>query len=217
MTVEVVTPADGTLFATLSGIKRELGITSSDNDKVLSDLLSQASDFIVRYTNRDFAKATVKETIGSNGGFILTVSRTPIVSITSIVFDTNTTVDSSTYRIYDADAGLIWSDNPWQDTTAHYQNIVSQPSRWLMPKYEINYVGGYGMPDVCSDEERNLPFELERACLDIVRFWYKTKDRDPSLTSKQIDTARESYSTNIASTSAVPMSVQSILDFWRRT
>lgn len=185
MSITVVTPTDSRDLTTLEAVKDRLVICDNANDAVLNRLIKESTDYIYRLTCRFFARETVIEKVKGFDNTQLMVSRTPIVSITSITDDNGEPVID--FEIDDKDAGLIYRENGWQ----------WQPSRWfaaspvIVPNtekknYTVTYEGGYYTPG-SAQGVRDLPYDLESLAIDYVQFVYiDSIDGDPTVKAHKV-------------------------------
>lgn len=170
--------ADNAL-CTLTGVKLELGLTVATHDAVLERLINVASDAIASYCGRPLHyTASLTEKVPGRGGQILLVTRTPIVTLTSIklyatsVATTSTTLESSTYRIKDAAVGSIAFPGGVVWSAPHVPGAI-EPA--LLPGaedlvYEVAYNGGWVSPAQAGT--RTLPYDIEQCALDsVVATW----------------------------------------------
>lgn len=114
-------------LTTLARVKTQLGLSESDDDALLSQLITNWSDTFERYLNRKAEQTThVHTEYPDRYQRSFFVAGVPIVSITSIVqTDASYTIDSDNYS-FDADAGII-------------ELLVNPVYRYLLT---ITYVGG---------------------------------------------------------------------------
>lgn len=209
MGVTITSAASSQALTTIARIKTELGISGSGDDSLLTDLVLDASDYIVRYCGRTFVKETVTETLPSSGGVFLVLSRRPISSISEIRFSGDV-VDSSDYEIHEADSGIVYRSNGWSSTQATYQSITLRE----MPStgqnlYAVDYVAGYttrAMDAVYYD----LPLSVERACIELAKQWYLSRCRDKNVTADGLSGV---YSSSYKD-QAMPSSVRRLLAPW---
>src|SRR5262245_38083242 len=95
----------------LSDVKTHLGITTSADDALLTQLQASADDFVEQYCQRSFAGGSFTED-HAGGGSTLFLRNYPVTSITSVKVDTNrafgpeTVLDPTRYYVY-ADRGVI--------------------------------------------------------------------------------------------------------------
>lgn len=179
-----------TKLAKLDNLKNALTITGAGSDALLNFYIDCASDSIRDICRRHFRRETITEKIATFGRTILLVQRTPIVSITEILFY-DSVVTATDYEVADADAGMIFNENGW---TSSEQSLTHLKSR-VMPdqearNYTVTYIGGYLMPDEGS---RNLPYSIEWACLELAKFFYLERGLNPSISSERLGDYSASY------------------------
>ncbi|MAF25371.1 hypothetical protein CL634_07330 [bacterium] len=207
----IITAAAHTEMTLLEVVKSELEITGSSNDGMLTEYIQQASDYIRTYTGRYFAKETVEETFQSRGGRKLMVSRYPLVSISFIEFS-GTSVGATTYEIDNSTAGIIWREAGFTHTILSDEFITLQPTKDGRRDWKVRYVAGYNMPGT-TGVDRDFPYDLERACVDLVKNWFLTKTADPMIQRQQTGDASE---TRFATSRGVPPGVLNTLNNWRK-
>lgn len=176
--VQTVAPAakDLTLLAT---VKTELSITVTAQDAWLTDAIRQASDAIAAFCRRPegFGRATWAQTWRAAytgqcvGALILARDLAP--AIVSVVED-GATLASTDYLL---DGALLrrLSDDA--------------PTEWRAAKIVVTYQAGYTLLT-------DLPYDVERCCLDLVVRAHQAKGRDPGLRSERIlDVIAQSWDT----------------------
>ncbi|MCB1715107.1 MAG: hypothetical protein KDK05_08235 [Candidatus Competibacteraceae bacterium] len=157
-----------TLLAT---VKAELQLSGTSADSWLASQITAVSEQVESYCNRTFARAAVTETRQiERTSSRLVLSRYPVdssQSLSVVYGDDNTVVTSTDYRLWAAD-GILQPDSCW-------------PSCILT----VSYTGGYYLP---GDIDRDLPYDLEQAVIDlIVRRYYRwINKRDPMLRSEAV-------------------------------
>jgi hypothetical protein len=103
--VILVVNDDIQLLATVDEVKRSLGITSTDDDVLMFDLVKSSSDFVEKSANRTFNFASYTETFYPETGVReLLLENFPITSVTSVVID-GITLDLATSTI----RNYVWS------------------------------------------------------------------------------------------------------------
>lgn len=216
MTVTITSASTDFRLTTLSRVKDELSISSTSSDAYLSTLILEASDFITDYTNRDFAKQAYTESIGATGTPMMVLDRAPIVSISQIRYN-GSTVSSTAYSISNANAGTIQKDDGWADSQIYHQNINAFPTGYAKKLWEIDYVAGYKLPNSTDTgtSAPALPYDIQRACVEIVKASYLRKGQDPMVKSQKTGDASETLFDG-AFTSAIPPLATSILSGWIR-
>ena len=192
MPITVDTANANTRMCTIDQVADELGLSATEktnNTDMINRLIDAASDYIRSYTGRVFRKETVTETLVSNGEHRLILSRTPIISITHVKLD-GTEVDSANYTIENADAGFIFREKSWSDTQLYTGDYVMRPSRFGKYDYEVKYEAGYVMPD---ESGTTLPHDLQKACIDIVKSKYLSRQDHPNIAREEIGDASVWY------------------------
>lgn len=206
--LEVITQAANKQLTTVMTVKSELGIPMSDvsQDALLTSFIDQASDAIVTFCGRPFAKESYRETIPGYGTTRLMLSRTPIVTVSSVVADSEVITD---YLLENPEAGILFRKQGWQWAPTLGWNITFHPvgnSENL--NFTVEYTAGYVLPG--DQGTRTLPHNIERACIDTVKAWYSAKERDPAITGERIGDYQVSYAQGL------PASVMQMLAPWRR-
>lgn len=187
----------------------ELGLTAGEQDALLTRYINTASDQIADYCNRKFYyESGVAEKIAGSGDAFLFVGRTPVTSITSIVWlGDDSTVSSSTYEVWDAGQGAIYSSNGWNNATISATDFT---------RYTVTYVGGWITPQQDSDDgalTRDLPFDLETACVNIVTALWQKKGQDRTVKSESIMGASVTYDNPF---DGLDQSIKATLDNYKR-
>ncbi len=221
MSLTINTTAADKNLTVLATVKAELNISTTDDDDVMTALIRQASDAIVKYTGREFARETVTELLPSFGGTKLMLTRTPVSSVIEVKYD-GSTISSTKYAIDDAEAGIIFNEAGWTRTTleAHYvERIVLSEGR---RDWSFNYVGGYITPGGASTTssttsstiygERDLPRDIERACIDIVKTYFYRRESDPRIKSQRVGETSET----LFDTVDFPSATKALLDRYCR-
>lgn len=137
----------------LATVKAELGVgietPDTTQDAAIERMINAASDAAESFCGRKFNKATVtSERHRGSGTHRLVLNRVPIVgSLTSVTFD-DATVDSASYYVEDAVAGIVWKDTIWKAPEA---GVLGSAASDLVPHtgerlYKVIYVGGYVLP-----------------------------------------------------------------------
>lgn len=214
--ITIVSPASSRKLTVLGAVKSALELSGTTHDAILDQTIDQASAAIAANCGREFARETVKETVAGHGGVFLAVGRTPIVSITAIrECDGVVTVPASDYVVHDAAVGLIRrKTGVWLWSAAQYVGAVGRPVAGSEAAYyEVEYVGGYALPSMSGT--RDLPFDIERACIELVKAWFLGRGRDPSVQSEH---ANDVYNATYfgGGDGSFPPLVRDILAPWRR-
>lgn len=152
----------------LDTVKQELGISNNDSDDLLQRFISEQSDAVNAYCGRRFSRETIIDSFNVQVGTCspLILSRSPIVSVTSIV-EGATTLDPSSFDI-DSAGGRIWrldgGINSW----------------WPIGKIVVTYIGGYELLTT-------LPPAVERATIIMIKQAWFGRTRDPRAKSETVE------------------------------
>lgn len=215
--ITVDTAASDTNLTIRTTFKTEANVSGVTDDGFIDSLISQASDAIRKYCGRKFERESITETMPGTGSSRLLVTRTPIVTLTSVTVN-GTLVDSDEYTLEDADLGLL---------LRHDDGTPPAPKPWSTPAYlhmglsreivkssgsnniSVVYVAGYLLP---GEGSPTLPSDIERACLDIIKARYLARENDPNIRSQKIGDASE---TRVAG-DGLTVVAKTLLDPWRR-
>lgn len=220
MGVQVVTAATDKAFTTLTRVKVNLGLgTSTGDDSFLTDLIAEVGQIIVDETGREFAEEKVKETLKGSDRTTLLLTRTPIVSISSIVENYVTTITD--YAIDDAEAGILYRRSGWTASVGTGWGIArNYEHAYQRPMYEITYRAGYVMANSCATStsvtQVLLPSSLKNVATAAVVMAYKTKDRDPSILSKRIGDVSVTIGSGAADRLTISSYIKANLSKWTR-
>lgn len=216
MAIEVITPAVDNYLTSVDKLKLILGISDNSQDSLLEEMIKQASDLIETYTGRVFAEEEVVESLPGKGTPDILLSRTPIINVTSVKFDTTETPG---WVILDKDAGIIQRRDGWLNTNLSWATISPHESSYYENRWHFTYTGGYKLPS--AGAQRNLPYDLERACIEISKTYHEQAQMDGTLESYKIgDTsvkwAKRSASGSGGEFSSIPNIALNVLDYYRR-
>jgi hypothetical protein len=148
-------------LTTLATVQGELGVTDAASSAVLLDILRRASDAIARECGRPFFGAgTYQETIKGSGSQLLSVTCTPLLSVSQVlrdqevlpVYQANQNMDDA-YAIEDSEAGVLYNPAGWGQTVALMSwGWQAYASRYILPggtatlRYTVTYTAGYRLP-----------------------------------------------------------------------
>jgi hypothetical protein len=181
--VTIVTPPAQTALTTVATVKAELGTQTASALLRLPALIEQASGLITGYLGRELARATIQETIiwGADFGIAqqqLVVSRPPVATLTSVSFD-GVLQDLSTID-FDQASGLMY-----RHAYAYNLDYNINPGYGYGYRTDVVYDGGYLLP---GQSNRDLPYAIERACIDItLALWHRSARGDPMIRSESVD------------------------------
>jgi len=191
----------------LATVKTELGISASTDDAYLERLINAASDFIERYCSRQFQRASVTEKVQGYGDSFLRLGRRPIDTAVAITITLDgAAVDSISYEVHDAEAGLLIGKSGWADTTSLFEGPAWDGHAGSERKlYSVTYTGGYVLPG--DGGTRTLPYDLEDACVGLVVSRYRSRGQDQRIKSESL----LSYSVTFGE-AEIPAPILAVLD-----
>lgn len=175
----VITPSTTRDLTTLDTVKAELGVTDNAQDDFLQMKIRQASDAIASSCNRDFAQETLEDyfalDLTCRNGDPLILSRVPVTSVVSVL-DGTSPISASDYE-FDEQTGMLWRMT---------SNIRSNWN-WFGGRIVVRFIGGFELLPT-------LPFDLEQACISLVRTSWFSRTRDPAVRSESVpDVVAYSY------------------------
>lgn len=221
MSITVFQEGPDNLLTSLAKVKLTLGITNSDEtyDELLEDFIKESSDFIENYTGRKFGLATVRESVVGNGLPDILLSRTPILEVLEVMLDETAYTD---YTVYDKDAGILQRTLGWTSTNIRHDLISPHPSSYGEKRWHITYTGGYVLPSwMGSSGDRDLPYDLERACIELVKTDFYNRSRDGTITQyKQGETSvtwkQSSWDQERGELANLPSRAATVLAYYKR-
>lgn len=206
MSLVVTVPASTGDLTVLATLKTELQITGSDQDLWLANVICQASDAIATYCRQVFVRETVVQT--ERGGWDreaqIVLARPIKPSITSIVENGVTLTPVTEYELDGSILHRLY-EGEYPYRSERYWDM------WRNLTVAITYSAGYtALTDV--------PYDLERCCLDLCRHFYFGRARDPALRSERLlDISERSWFGNNAAlmTNGIPGEIAQRLDPYR--
>lgn len=209
------------------------GVSSQSRLEMAINMISEA---IEQYCDRRFIYGQWVENIGANGRTFVRVKRLPLRSISAVSFMGGALSATGDYEIYEqmvdgngnnipSDTGLIYRQVGWVNTApfmlaaAPYQT----PSQEF-DVYQVTYLGGYQTPQfdgqpgvggalVAPAIPADLPFELEKACIDSVVSLWRRNGWDRNVLSETFADAKVQYRDNAE---LLPAEILPVLDRYRR-
>jgi len=202
-----------TALCTLADVKEELGITVATYDTRLERLILAACDAVANYTGRLlYYDAAVAESVAGFGGTRLLLSRTPIVSITSITMD-GLALAATDYEVEDAAAGFVFRQSGWPWSAEQSDNIAGDPIAGTEEReIDVVYKGGYvtqGQVTAIPVLARTVPYDIEDAVIQLVADRYRNPAS--SVASERLLSAAVTYRD-----SDIPPAICRVLDKYKR-
>ena len=215
MTVALATNA----LTELATIKSELGIAVATHDDYLTRTINVVSDAIEAYCNRVFFwEEDIEEDYTGHGTVVMVLNRSPIDTIGSIEYN-DTEIDTDRYEIHNAAAGLVYGLYGWIWTTGTSGTITGDPiSGAERKRYTVTYDAGYVTPKQETEDEsepplvRDLPWDIEDACIQLCVARYNARGRDPNIKSEKLLSWSASYGNSDGTDSGFPASVEATLN-----
>jgi hypothetical protein len=139
--VDVVTAPTGG-YVELATLKSRLGITGTDQDAVLTALISSATTFINGFCKREFRAQTLKETIPGSGEVSLNLQEWPVTSVEHVKINGGEVSDFSA----DGEKGVLYRDyGVWPMERLASGGAAWDPvGRTGRLNIEVQYSCGYG-------------------------------------------------------------------------
>jgi hypothetical protein len=139
MSLEVLQRATWTDLIQLETVKSRLEIAASDSskDSYLGELIAEASDAIVAFCNRPFARQQYTETVQFDGSEYLVLSRSPIESFEDPVVDG-----------FSISGGVISDEN---------DGMLFRKERWIPVGSDLNF-SFYPVPDRAAKVWADVPY-----------------------------------------------------------
>jgi|OpeIllAssembly_1097287.scaffolds.fasta_scaffold00063_15 hypothetical protein len=160
MALTVKTPATERDLTTVSAVRDAIGITDDSFDPFLEQLIHAVSDAIERYTNRIYARQTYVETLRGHDHPILLVGQTPILSVVSVLCESQVVVD---YVIDDAEIGSLYREAGWfRSAWVGWDVEASVIHGTEGPLYTVEYQAGYILP---GEPNCTLPYSIQQAAV----------------------------------------------------
>jgi len=184
-------------LTTLEALKTELNIDAGDTtqDVYLNGVILQMSSMIETYLDRVLGYGSfIQKKTFSNGKNLPTkifLTKYPIVAVDEVSLTdqdgTKTVVDPSYYYFEEAD-GILTFTSPGV-TSLHTGLADAISASALGSGYltiAVDHNGGYDLPGSTDTAADDLPKVIERACLDLSKNAYYTKNQNPAVKSEMV-------------------------------
>ena len=178
----IVTPASSINLTTLQRFKDDLGTTLTSDDAYITSLITGYSAAAASFCRRNFGLAAYSETFRpppASGGYSgwaprpLSLSAFPVAASPSLVVVANgVTLAAGTDYELDAPSGMLTRLDANGNETGWPRQLIT-----------VSYSAGWNLP---GDSLPNLPADIERAVLLMVRCAYLSRNRDPLLKTYQL-------------------------------
>jgi hypothetical protein len=175
-------------LTTVAAVQAFLTDLPTSDANLIQSLVSNASAFIQTYTSRSFISGTYTEVRDGNGRDSIALFNGPVSSVTSVTVDNQTIPASPGWPQpgYSVDETCVW-----------LRNYCFRRGRGNVT---IVYTAGYA----------SIPGDLAQACIELVVFKYKLRDKTGTVTEGM------AQQTTSYSQKDMPASVKTVLDSYRR-
>ncbi len=197
MAITITVPAQNFDLTTLERVKERLRIKHTSKDIQLKLMITGVSKSLVRKLGRSFARETLSETVKGYGTTKLMLTRSPIVSISSILVDTTPVID---FVIEDAENSILYRRVGWAWSVVNgFMGIGFNPVPGSEESiFVVVYEAGYNLPN-WEGTTRDLPEDIEDLALDYLHFLYANRaQKDFSIRSYTIGDLSVGKSTQTA-------------------
>jgi hypothetical protein len=185
-------------YASLTNLKDYLGISvaTTEDDPLLTDLLTRAEGIIDAYTGRRFEAETATKyfTIDDIDGQNLYLWGYDLLSVTKLTNGDGVEIASGSYKLFPRNDNPKWIIRLNEDQAWNFTNGDS----------EISVAGTWGY-------STTAPADITHACIRLAAFLYRQKD-----TSADIDRPMVTGDGVTIMPSGLPSDVQKLLDRYKR-
>ena len=186
--LEVLVAAETVDLTTITAVQTEIGTLTNAQKAWASSAITFASALIEQEANQHFPQQQFKETIEGSGSTTLMLARTPIIGIPTIITVDNEVI--ADFVVEDAEAGILYRRQGWTAEVSYHRGISYDPLPYEShPRFVITYDAGYhlpSVPDAIDTGEIDLPGNVEQACILTVKAWWHAKNRDSTVSWKQV-------------------------------
>ena len=223
MSIEVLNPAPDEMLTTATAVIRALRLPEDTDCDEIEGLIRAASAWIENYCGRTFGLQRVKERLVGTGLPNMLLTLTPLVEVEKVTFD-DIEITSDSWEIYDKDVGTLQRQIGWLSTNLPFgaHSFNPHPSPYATKRWAVVYSAGYILPGwVITGEDRNLPYDLERACISVLQSIRLNAKIDGGWTSykigeTQVVWGKRSDAGDDPFALGLPQSAIGILNFYRR-
>jgi len=188
--LEVVTAATSTDLTTVIAVKTEIGSLTDAQAAWVGFAITAASALIEQEANQFFAEQNYTETITGSGSTTLMLGRTPVLGTPTIVSTLNEVIVD--FTIESREAGILYRRQGWTQEISYHRGVTYDGLAYdTHPGFVITYDAGYFLPSfsgvIASDGSQvALPSNVEQACILTVKAWWHKKNRDSTVSWKQV-------------------------------
>ena len=162
-------------LSTLTRLKSYLEISGSNKDFLLTMILISVSQYVEKYCNRKFKRQVFTQEIYSGSGTDkLALKNFPIISGETFTLQRRNTGlnDAGDWETLDSESYFI-----------NYESgVISSNTKFITGRqnFRVTYTGGFYLPSDTeyqdgTDDDKDLPYDLELAVLKICSFEYSKR------------------------------------------
>ena len=188
--LRVCTSSTESSLVSLTAYKAAVGTTTTADDEIMQSALNRALALIEGYLGHPLRRHVYHETMAGYGSLELRVSRTPLIAVESVSYDSEK-VDPTTYSIASQGGGILYRQLGWPWTAGIQYDLMPR----VVPggesqNYTVVYEAGYCMNGSTADgwvsTGELVPTDIEAAIIAAATYLYKGASRDPAVASKRI-------------------------------
>jgi len=203
-------------FAKLNEVKEFLQITSTNDDSLITNMISRTTKMIQDYLGRNIFSRTITELQSGDGmTSLITLREYPIISVTTIHDDPNRTFGSGTLLIKDTttvegDYIIIDEDDPDGENAGEILCVDGVVFSKGDKNIKVVYIAGYATA--------SIPKTLVMAQIDLVAFFFRNKDMRLGIDSYRLGQFSVKYTPNDTANNkfaGVPAQILSSLDMYK--
>lgn len=154
------------MLCTLASLKTYIGITTTDNDEILTMLIKQNSAMIENYLNYSLARKVNEAEVHSvNNEQLLLLDNQPIQSVSAVTIGGMAIDDFKLIPKY-ASVGMLYRGLGW--CGEYYTRGMTYDPVSGVYEIEVSYISGYYLPNDTGYVEGasdSLPYDIMTACI----------------------------------------------------
>lgn len=154
------------MLCTLANLKTYLGITTTENDEILTMLIKQNSSMIENYLNYSLARKVNEAEVHSvNNEQLLLLDNQPIQSVSAVTIGGMTIDDFKLIPKY-SNVGMLYRGLGW--CGEYYTRGMTYDPVAGVYEIEVSYTSGYYLPNDTGYVEGasdSLPYDIVTACI----------------------------------------------------
>jgi hypothetical protein len=188
--LEVLDAASSTDLTTIPALVAEVGTMTPAQQDWIGLAIEAASALIEQEANQFFAQQNYRETIPGSGSSTLMLDRTPILGTPTIITTDNEVIVD--FVVEDPVAGILYRRQGWTQEISYQRSITYDPLGYeTHPTFVVTYDAGYHLPSFTDEIDTDagqigLPANVEKACILSIKAWWHKKNRDSTVSWKQV-------------------------------